>query len=715
MSKSSSSNGGMVTLIKDKRLWGTNMIGYVSPLSDQAYLQAAAIFQRLRPEKPVTRQLLLYGMKTDTRLPESRDRTAERQAYQLAFSTLRYKDLLEDIMMDSCFHTSQLINSDLLPLAMVMLFDFQDRRFVQRERSTKEEEERHQEVIDLEGRLHRCKTKLAASLARCRVKQNLQSLSCFLSDSVRTKQNQTKLLPLYAWVNLLKTSKSTFCRDPLCSDTLVFSQNLPMVLKSSSITASHSLNIQDRSVCVAVNVLRPLLFDNGDVLVAGSFSAGTVAHIAVTAAACSGRVLMCGADHTPLQVEEIQEQLAQMDIKNVRILSEAFCGLNERDNSAQRLKVIIVLPQCSSSALSDPVPIIHSEHGDVDLLEHLSHGSVSQSKLCELTTQQTRLLAHAVTFPKVQTVVYCTRSEYPEENEQLVKGVLEKTHTPSKLLPFRVNGPIFPDDTHSGDTTDSKFFRLQSSRFTNGCFVARLSRQPDPTKVESVQDVLARAAAKGLLGGIILEPSNPGKRGKSKKDHMVSSPSTGTGNDPVHSDHEGDKSEGGVEEGKEENKGGNRLRKIKGLKGRKLKIKRRAKRTQTAFKRHPRGQEKTPTKKRHPHHRSRPIKSKARRIPHLTLTLISSIKPSSHTPPIAALTASATAASTGGPPSPAGPAPPPPHTSSKQVLRQNTQPEKAEKDKVEPGRHREEVGRRKAVGVVRLSPSLHHRSSNPKL
>lgn len=48
---------------------------------------------------------------------------------------------------------------------------------------------------------------------------------------------------------------------------------------------------------------------------------------------------------------------------DARVLSEAFCGLGEGDAAVQRLKVILVLPQCSSSALSDPVPTIHSEHG----------------------------------------------------------------------------------------------------------------------------------------------------------------------------------------------------------------------------------------------------------------------------------------------------------------------------------------------------------------
>ncbi|XP_005741268.2 putative methyltransferase NSUN7 [Pundamilia nyererei] len=459
------------------------------------------------------------------------------------------QDLLEDIISDSCFHTSQHISDDLLPLAMVMLFDFQDKKFSPCERPTIEGQEPIQEVRNLEKSLHRCKTKLAASLARCRVKQNLQSVSCFLSDSVRTKQHRARGLPLCAWIDTLKISldemcealqsaglcqaenetelvEFTFCRDPLCPDTLIFSQHLQAWLQHSSLTATRVLNIQDRSVCVATSVLRPLLFDKNDVLLAGAFSAMTVAHVAVVAAARSVRVLVCGADHNPSHKEEIQELLTQMDLKNVRVLSQAFYGLDDGDATVQRVKVIMVLPQCSSSALNDPVPAIHSEHGDWGLLPDLSHGSVSKRKINSLTAQQAKLLAHALTFPKVQTVVYCTRSVYPEENEQLVKRVLEKTHTHPKLLPYRVNGPIFPDDSSSGGETDShKFFRLEPSKVTNGCFVARLSRQADPTKVETVQDVLARAAAKGLLGGMIPEQSKAAKKGKSKKNRAASASS----------------------------------------------------------------------------------------------------------------------------------------------------------------------------------------------
>lgn len=50
---------------------------------------------------------------------------------------------------------------------------------------------------------------------------------------------------------------------------------------------------------------------------------------------------------------------------------------------------------------------------------------------------------------------------------------------------LRVNGPIFPDHPSSGDAPDSEFFRLAPSQFSNGCFIARLSRQ---VRAELVKD-----------------------------------------------------------------------------------------------------------------------------------------------------------------------------------------------------------------------------------
>ncbi|CAL8356090.1 unnamed protein product [Boreogadus saida] len=517
------------------------------PLEDQVYLGAGALFGRLRTDRPVSQQLLHYGKRETTPIPEAggHDKTRLRQAYRLAFNTLKYQDLLENVILDSCFHTSQQIPDDLLPLAMVMLFDLQDRKFELLKRRAEEGEEPLQDVRELESCFRRSKTKLAASLARCRVKQNLVSVSCVLPDPVRTNQKRARLLPFYAWVNPLTSSVEEvcgelqadlglrevermqdsqgglqFCRDPLCEDTLCFPAQLHTLIEQSPLVASHTLNAQHRGVCLAVSALRPHLPDHADVLVAGSFSACTLAQVAVHAAARSGKVLVCGGDHTPSQREELRELLTRMHVNNVRVLPVAFQSLDEWDSAAQRLRLMLLLPQSSCSALSDPVHTLITEHGDVDVLQDLSQGPVSQSRLDSLVHHQEKLLAHALTFPRVQSVLYCTRSVYPQENEHLVIRALNKADTPPKLVPFRPAPPLLPQPPGS-ETTDSRFFNIEPSGQTDGCFIARLTRESDAPKVEKVQDVLARAAAKGLLGAMFGDQSQPSRKGRRRKSGVL--------------------------------------------------------------------------------------------------------------------------------------------------------------------------------------------------
>lgn len=60
-----------------------------------------------------------------------------------------------------------------------------------------------------------------------------------------------------------------------------------------------------------------------------------------------------------------------------------------------------------------------------------------------------------------------------------------------------------------------RFFRLEPSDITNGCFLSILTRERDPSETVSVKDVLARAAAKGLLDGV--EVGKTLKRDKKRK------------------------------------------------------------------------------------------------------------------------------------------------------------------------------------------------------
>lgn len=153
--------------------------------------------------------------------------------------------------------------------------------------------------------------------------------------------------------------------------------------------------------------------------------------------------------------------------------------------------------------------------------------------------------------------------------------------------------------------------------------------QADPTKVETVQEVLARAAATGLLAGIVAPPSKTRKKGRRRKKQAAANES-GNGESEQGEEH-GDGVEGCSEEDKEKGRQGKRRKKRKGTKGKVSQLAKQASRSGAA----PKHQDKERRKKK-VSERKGPGRSKPRKIPRLTLTLISSPKPSS---PLSSITA----------------------------------------------------------------------------
>uniref|UniRef100_A0AAY4EDT6 SAM-dependent MTase RsmB/NOP-type domain-containing protein n=1 Tax=Denticeps clupeoides TaxID=299321 RepID=A0AAY4EDT6_9TELE len=515
--------------------------------ASKVYLHAAAVFQNYHPEKPVAIRLISYGKKMTRPVPDASDDASRRCAYELAFNTLKYQDLLEDIMIDSCLFLTQPMPDDMMSLVAVMLYDFQDRKFLPRELlSSEPEEEEVPEVREVEEHLLRSKTRLAASLARCRIKHNLVTIDTILPDSVREMQVRASCQPIYAWVNTLKTSlaevcdllktegfsqvtsvgrleRRSFCHDRNCQDLLVFTPQQKAELSRTKLLSQYKLLIQDKSCCLGPCAVRPLLVPEGDVLMAGSFSALTVAHVAAIAASLpplpqdSGaqtpsQVLVCGGEQQAARGKEMQETLNNVGCRNVKLIPEDFISLDVCDVRVQKVHLVLLMPQCSVSAVCNPVEYLLQENGDIDLLRDLSQGSISRGILDSLVSQQKNLVNHALRFPKVQAVVYSTCSVYPDENEELLTAALAQAREQeSKLRPFRLSGTelLHSHVADEGETqTDGRFFRLEPSADSNGCFVAVLTREPEA--IETPQEVLARAAAKGLLDGIY--PSQPAKK-----------------------------------------------------------------------------------------------------------------------------------------------------------------------------------------------------------
>ncbi|XDV14860.1 hypothetical protein PO909_015036 [Leuciscus waleckii] len=526
---------------------------------DSVYFHAAAIFQKTHVEKDLAHRLIRYGHISpggdddddddDDGIVDDTDANTkqnEHWAYELAFNTLKYQDLLEEILTDSYFYRSQQMPDDLMALVVVVLYDLLDRKFEPREPIKRVEEGLIKEVRQVEDSLYRFKTKLEASLAQCRIKQNLLTIDSYLPPAVRAKQQRSQTVPIYAWVNTLKASienvcetlrtsgftqvdshmhlvGNVFCKDKHCSNVLLFPRRLTKQLEKTKLVTEHTLIIQDKSRSLAACAVGPLLVEGGDVLMVGSFSAWTVAHVALQATACSGCVHVCGVLNVSTFNKELQTILTSTACKNVKLMSVYFNELNEWDMRIQKVRVIVLLPRCSASALCNPVEFILKENGDRGLLHGLSKGTISDSKLKPLVDKQKQDLSHALNFPKVKGVVYCTCSVYPEENEQLVKRALENAESKAKALPFRLVSAGWDDEKE-------KFFRSESSDVTNGCFLCVMKREHDPAEAETVQDVLARALAKGLLGGLTppdpLNGEKPKKRKKQKGSTSIVPPSS---------------------------------------------------------------------------------------------------------------------------------------------------------------------------------------------
>ncbi|NXL42499.1 NSUN7 methyltransferase, partial [Podilymbus podiceps] len=232
---------------------------------DSVYVNAAKIFQGIHTEKPKDRTLVRYGDDSLSPMLTFKDEYSQRVSYELAFSALKYQDLLEEILLDSCVYPCQSIPGELTSLLVVMLYDLQDRKFQAREIS--DEEEPVAEVRKIEYYLYSFRTKLAAALARCRIKHDALSIEYFLPESIRKQEQRASTLPLCVWINTVKISledvfsdlkkkgftrvesvsdfdRYTYCMDHHCHDVLFFPSSLKEELLNLDLVADCKLLLQ---------------------------------------------------------------------------------------------------------------------------------------------------------------------------------------------------------------------------------------------------------------------------------------------------------------------------------------------------------------------------------------------------------------------------------------------------------------------------------------
>ncbi|XP_060236663.1 putative methyltransferase NSUN7 [Meriones unguiculatus] len=504
---------------------------------DLVYLMAANIFQSIRIEKSPDKAIITYGNEPLEVRSKTEDETFRHLSYELAFSALKYQDILESLLIDSGIFPSSGIPYHLTSLIVVMLYDFQDRKFQPRI-LPETEVESLSEVQEVENVLNSSKTKLAAALARCRIKHDALSIYQILPETVRKQEQRASTLPLYAWINTGKISleevysnlrgkgynkvksvsyleDKVFAVDQHCGDVLIFPSHLKKDLINIDLFKDYKLILQDKSRSLAVHSVKALINMDDDILMVNTGSWYTVAHMSILTNNNTSKVFVCGIQ-TQVKDPDVKTLFKKMGCQNIEILHETFVDIESKDHRLQNVKVILLLPRCSALGVSNPVEFILNEHGDTGLLQDLSQGGPTENKLQTLAEKQYQQLAHAMKFTKAQAVVYCTCSVYEEENEAVVNKALDSQNQLFKTQPYRLSPPVLPlCSLKEIQLSMDKFFRMEPSDITNGCFLSILTRERDPSETVSVRDVLARAAAKGLLDGV--EVGKSSKREKRKK------------------------------------------------------------------------------------------------------------------------------------------------------------------------------------------------------
>lgn len=83
--------------------------------------------------------------------------------------------------------------------------------------------------------------------------------------------------------------------------------------------------------------------------------------------------------------------------------------------------------------------------------------------------------------PRVQGVVYFTRSLVEMENENVVNCAIEYVTTVQQTkMPFRVSPPVLPlteVDVEEENPLTGKFLKFMPSNFSSGCFIAAITRE----------------------------------------------------------------------------------------------------------------------------------------------------------------------------------------------------------------------------------------------
>ncbi|KAI5166527.1 25S rRNA (cytosine2278-C5)-methyltransferase [Nematocida sp. AWRm78] len=269
---------------------------------------------------------------------------------------------------------------------------------------------------------------------------------------VEKEKKQEDTTPAYLRINTIKADESAI--SSLAIERTII-PNVYKVLEKVNWSKLKSYQdglffIQDLSSCLPAYVLKPA--KNSIVVDACSAPGNKTTHLAML----SPTSTIYAVEKDTERYKILREMIEKSGAENVITMNADFLGINKEAEEVFQAEYILVDPSCSGSGIH---PGEEKDH----------------ERLNKLSAFQVKILLKALSYPKVKKVVYSTCSIYEEENEAVVKQVLDAC--PGFVLEKAL--PLWNMRGVEGYEFSENVIRCNEETGTKGFFLASFVRKAE--------------------------------------------------------------------------------------------------------------------------------------------------------------------------------------------------------------------------------------------
>ncbi|KAG5898472.1 hypothetical protein JTB14_015476 [Gonioctena quinquepunctata] len=327
-----------------------------------------------------------------------------RRVYTLIYDVFRYKNVLTQALNDVNFFQ---IFPNLIPITphvWLLFYDLYHRFFKKRETKVAQQASQLFDTYGLsfaENALWSQKVKLAASVARLRIKHNALYLSELLPPHLKDERvtEQAKNNPVTCWINSVKISdaeklckeleevfslkmmndinqinKNNFKWDRHCPQIIGFHASMRPKLAKSNFVKEHMLIVQDKSFCLGPATFGKLIEDlelTGSVIQTHVNSPRTTAYLA-TILSHNEKIRKLMAFSAGKRKSEYERYFSELGMSNIIIFSDRLIDTPPDAHYMEEVVAVFATPPNSYSAVVDPIDLVCSRGGDLSMLEVLT-------------------------------------------------------------------------------------------------------------------------------------------------------------------------------------------------------------------------------------------------------------------------------------------------------------------------------------------------------